>query len=213
MASTSMNQETLEQLKKDLLTEGGLIQDTTDARSHLDMTGMTAPDTTITAFNIAKILLSLVATSSAKRTANEKILEKVVNILKAATLLLDNLTTTAQDAEQRLVDKITAKIGHENSLNNMANLELKNQMETNVNFLKHAASSQTEVTEKANALLAKMVKLHEQTKKTIKDTLNMPKESPKMNTPYKDALVNGQSTTTPQTPSQCKIMNCINIKA
>jgi len=58
-----------------------------------------------------------------------------------------------------------------------------------------------------------MVKLHEQTEKTINDTLNMPKESPKMNTPYKDALVNARSTMTPQTPSQCKIMNCINIKA
>jgi len=63
-------------------------------------------------------------------------------------LLLGNLTTTAQDAEQRLVDKIAAKIGHENSLNNTANQELKNQMETNVNFLKHAASSQTEATKK-----------------------------------------------------------------
>jgi len=103
---------------------------------------------------------------------------------------ITNLTTTAQDMEQRLVDKIAAKIGPENSLNNTANLELKGQMETNVNFLKHAASSQTEVTEKANALLAKMVKLHEQTKKTINDTLNMPKESPKTNTPYKDAMVN-----------------------
>jgi len=59
-ASTSMNQEMLKQLKKDLLTKGGLIQDTTDARSHLDMTGLTAPDTMITTFNIAKILLSLV---------------------------------------------------------------------------------------------------------------------------------------------------------
>jgi len=125
-ASTSMNQETLEQLKKDLLTKGGLIQDTTDTRSHLNVTGMTAPDTMITAFNIAKILLSLVATSSAKRTANEKIPEKVANILKAAALLLDDLTTTAQDTEQRLVDKIAAKIGHKNSLNNTANLELKN---------------------------------------------------------------------------------------
>jgi len=115
--------------------------------------------------------------------------------------------------EQRLVDKIAAKIGHENTLINTANLELKTQMETNINFLKHAASSQAEVTKKANSLLAKMVKLHEQTGKTINDTLNMPKESPKMNTPYKDALINGQSTTTPQTPSQCKIMNHINIKA
>jgi len=90
-ASTSTNQETLKQLKKDLLTEGGLIQDTTDARSHLNTTGLTAPDTTITTFNITKILLSLVAMSSAKRTANEKIPEKVANILKAAALLLDNL--------------------------------------------------------------------------------------------------------------------------
>ena len=86
-ASTSSSQESLEQLKKNLLTKGGLIKNINDARKHTDTTGITQPNAELTTSDITKILLSLVATTSTKRGANDRIRE-TANIIKAVALLL-----------------------------------------------------------------------------------------------------------------------------
>ena len=213
-ASTNSNQDTLEQLKKDLATEGGLIKNINDARIHtrihMSELGHTTPNDKLTMEDMAKILLSLVATTTIKRGANDRIPEKATNIIKAVALLIDDISTNSATAN----DKNPADVTETQEANQR--LELKNQMETNVDLLKQAANSQAEATEKANTLLARMEKLHEQTIKTINEALNAHREVEKANTTYRDALSNERgtkTTTTPQTPTQFKILNRINIKA
>ena len=63
-ALTNSNQDTLEQLKKDLAAEGGLIKNINDARIHtrihMSELGHTTPNDKLTMEDMAKILLSLV---------------------------------------------------------------------------------------------------------------------------------------------------------
>ena len=183
---TDTNYDTLAQLKEALMNEGGLIKNATDARKFLNATGLSPLDTTITSDNITHILLTLVATSSTKRTASERIPEKMANIIKATALLLDDITNT-QDAE------LGSKPGHETNPNpcNSAHHDIKDQLETNANLFKQAATSQAEATDKANALLARMEKICEQSERSLNEALNTAKEVTKSATPYKDALING----------------------
>ena len=207
------HENTLEQLKKDISNEGGLIKNANDARKYLDTTGLSPTDATITPGNITEILLTLVATSSTKRTANEKIPEKMANIIKAAALILDDITTITTNT--RNVEH-EPKTGHENTPHNSLHKDIKDQLETNANLLQQAAKNQEEATDKTNALLARMERICEQTEKSIGEALNTATEATKTTTPYRDALLNGRSYTSPQTPqtaSQLRIQNRINIKS
>jgi len=204
-------QDTLIQLKKSILSEGGLIKNTTDAKKYLASTGMTPHDTTFTPGSCVKILLTLIATSNTKRTASDKIPEKAINIIKATALLLDDITSTDETTEAKLQDSNSANkstTGHETTPNDMALQDLKTQMETNLDFLKHATANQTEATDKTNALLARMEKICKQSEKSLDAAQNTTSA-----TPYRDALVHGRNNTIPKTPTQLRILNRINIKS
>ena len=213
-ASTSAGPETLDSLKKALAIEGGIIKNTEEARKHLILCGLTTPDEEVTYENAAKILLSLVVSSTTKRTVGDKIPESVANIIKATAFLLEIIAKDTQNTETRLANTIAAKIIASNTQPTEVTQDLKIQMETNVNFLKQAANSQAQVTHNANALVEKLEKLCTQAEKTFNDTLSTVKEMIASTTPYKDALTNGraQNHSTPQTPTQMKILNRINIK-
>ena len=192
---TNSHQDTLAQLKQALMNEGGIIKNTKDAKKHLDTNGLTSPDLNITHENIAKILLTLVATTATRRTSSDRIPEKASNIIKATALLLDELTTK----------------NDEPSLPN-----LTKQLETSATFLKQAASAQTEATNKANVLLGKLEKLQVHLEKTPNDTGFTPTAPTTTSpTPYKNALVNGKSNpaTHTHTPTQHRMLNRLGIKA
>jgi hypothetical protein len=200
-------QHTLAQLKRTILLEGGLIKNVTNTRKYLNTMGLTPQDTMITTSSCIEILLTLVATSSMKRTDNEKIPKKTMNIIKATALLLDEITTNAQDPKSKSTDRNTTTISHENMPNNLVIQEIRNQMETNLNILKHAANGQAEATDKANTLLVRMEKIWKQTEKSLNKALNTTREVTKSTTPYRDTLVNGQNNMIPHTPSQQRILN------
>ena len=196
-------QDSLAQLKKTILNKGGLIKNTTDAKKFLASTGLTPQDTTFTPGNCVQILLTLVATSYTKRTASDKIPEKVVNIIKATALLLNDISTTSM-----INETVEAKTGHTTTPYDTAIQDLKTQMETNLDLLKNATTSQAEATDKTNALLARMEKICEQSEKSLDAAWNTTSA-----TPYRDALVHGRNNTTPQTHTQLRILNHINIKS
>ena len=129
-------------------------------------------------------------------------------------LLLEEVSKDTQNAELRMANKITSKLNANNILTNTLNEDIRTQLEMNVNFLKHTASSQVEVTISANALVGKLKKLCKQVEKTFNNTLIKAKEAITSTTPYKDTLINGQTqnTLTLQTPFQHKLLNQIKIK-
>src|SRR5260370_29844888 len=95
-SSTDSNQETLSSLKKALRIKTDIIKGVADARKALETTGLTAPGDTVTAENIAQILLSLVVMTATKKRAGDKIPEKAANIIRATALLLDDITVKSR---------------------------------------------------------------------------------------------------------------------
>jgi hypothetical protein len=198
------------QLKKAILDEGGLIKNATNARKHLDAMGLSPPGTKITPGNIAEILLTLVVTTTTRRTAGKKIPKKIANIIKATALTLEDITaddTNTQDAEPEM------GTGHVDTPQNPVHQEIRDQLEENTNLFKQAAKNQADATNKANTLLARMEKMCEQTEKSLNKAISTTKEAAKPATPYRDALLNGRNNTTLQTPFQQRILNWINIKS
>jgi hypothetical protein len=208
--ATDKHQDTMAQLKKAILDKGGLIKNATDTRKHLDAMGLSPSSMKISPGNIAEILLTLVVTTATRRTASEKIPEKIANIIKAAALTLEDIT--ANDTDTRRTEPETGT-DHENTPQNPIHQEIRDQLEENANLFKQAAKNQADATNKANALLARMEKMCEQTEKSLSEAINTTKEAAKPATPYRDALLNGRSNITPQTPSQQRILNRINIKS
>jgi hypothetical protein len=121
-------QDTLAHLKKALLLKGSLIKNSTNTRKYLGSMGLTHHNTAVTSGKCTNILLSLVATSSMKRT-NEKIPEKVVNI---TALLLDDITMKARSTETKPLNSSTTTTSHETTPDNSTIQDLRTKMETNL---------------------------------------------------------------------------------
>lgn len=177
----------------------------------MEAKGLIAKHERTTLRKIANILLTLVATTSSKHSTNEKIPERVTNIIKATALTIENMSTYALTPSVPASKNNTANqpphdpLTHGPSLNN-----LHRQLETNINFLKVATSSQAEATEKANALLGKLELICNQAEAITKEIERSAKTTVTSATAYKDALINGKTPehpVIPQSLNQCKALN------
>jgi len=84
--------------------------------------------------------------------------------------------------------------------NEQLSTDIKAQMETNINFLKSAASQQAEATEKANALVSKLEKLYESAVKNLSELQQAPPLA-QSSTPYKDAWYSVKNHTRARPPN------------
>ena len=200
----------LAQLVQTIANVDGAVKDAKEARKHLIATGCIEKDDEITLRKIANILLTLVTTAP-KRGSSDRIPERAVNIIKATALTIVEITANTPATE---ANTSNAPLNPQLSVTPLDNLH--KQLETNINFLKVAASSQAEATEKANALLGKLERICNQAESTAKEIEQSAKTAATSATTYRDALINGKTPDPPSTPqsfNQRKAMNRVNIMA
>ena len=184
----------LAQLKSNIAEVPGIIKNTSEALDFLTTKQWLIPDQKITNSHLATVLLSLVATTSPRKTT-EKIPDATSNVIKAVAFLLEEVTIAeyAEKILQYLTDlnpPIPAP---------QINTDTASQINETLTSIKETVTKHTETIHKTDEVLAKL----QDSQKTLAENHHQT---------YRDALLNGQpSATRITTPQEMKIQNRLNI--